>query len=454
MKLRPFLADTIAARFAMAVLATAGATLLLIGLFVAFGGVWAKRPLDADALSREAVAIARMIAATPPPQRQTLATAAASRDIRIHWYGPASRAAAVLQAARRHRSDLELDEIGRETGALSVAAGPGEDIAAVAPTPELSRRSEAEYLAVQLDDQSWLVFIAVRRTWGLTMAARMALWLVFLALSAPVVSVLAARRLSRPVGRLAEAARLFGENPAAPPLAKTGPIELRQMIATFNSMQARIQRFVSERTLMLAAISHDLRTPLTRIRLRGEFIEDLAQQQRLFRDVDEMQAMIDGALAYFRDDAKAEQMTTFDLAGLFATLQDDFADQGVEIAYTGPSRLAYRGRPFALKRALSNLIENAVRHATPPTIALSVTPTQAVIEVCDRGPGIPSEARDRVFAPYYRLDKSRSRATGGIGLGLTVAQGVVREHGGDLVLSETAGGGLTAHIVLPLRDQP
>jgi signal transduction histidine kinase len=195
---------------------------------------------------------------------------------------------------------------------------------------------------------------------------------------------------------------------------------------------------------------HDLRTPLTRMRLRGEFIADEAEQERLFRDVDEMQTMVDGALAFFRDDAVEEAVTTFDLPGVIRTIANDYTDQGIDIAHAGPSRAVYRGRPFALKRAFTNLIDNAIKYATPPQIELCREEHAFVIRVCDRGPGIPADALDRVFTPYFRLDKSRNRATGGVGLGLIVAQAIVRGHGGEIILENRLGGGLEARVTLPV----
>src|SRR6202790_509098 len=252
-------------------------------------------------------------------------------------------------------------------------------------------------LAVQLHDGSWLVFSVTKRTWGMPWATRWAIWLCFLAVSITIVTAFAARQFSRPIEQLASAVRQFGLHPQAPPIAEAGPRELRQVIRTFNEMQAQIQKFVSYRTMMLAAISHDLRTPLTRMRLRGELIEDAEQQARLFRDVDEMQTMVDGALAFFRDDAVTEPTTPFDLAKVLLTLTNDYADQRVEIPYSGPAHAGYKGRPFALKRAVTNLVENAIKYATTPEIELERAANELVLWVRDRGPGIPDKGLGDVF---------------------------------------------------------
>jgi signal transduction histidine kinase len=304
-------------------------------------------------------------------------------------------------------------------------------------------------LGVRLQDHSWVVFGTPKRIWGMPAYARWIVRLLFLAVSLTVFTAISGRRLAAPIKRLAAAVREFGVNPRAPPIPESGPLEVRQVVKTFNEMQAQIQKFVAHRTMMLAAISHDLRTPLTRMRLRGEFIEDPEQQARLFRDVDDMQAMIDGALAFFRDDAVGEPSTTFDLPQVLLTIVNDYADQKIEIRYLGSAHTVYQGRPFALKRAFTNLIENAIKYATPPELELLCEPQAVVVVVRDRGPGIPDTLLKEVFLPYYRVEKSRNRNTGGVGLGLTVASAIVHGHGGEIVLSNSPGGGLEARVVLP-----
>jgi signal transduction histidine kinase len=153
----------------------------------------------------------------------------------------------------------------------------------------------------------------------------------------------------------------------------------------------------------------------------------------------------------FRDDAIAEATTTFDLSHVLLTIANDCADQKVDVAYTGPAHAVYHGRPFALKRAVSNLVENAIKYGTPPEIELFCEDTGFVLLVRDRGPGIPHDALENVFRPYYRLDRSRNRATGGVGLGLTVAQAIIHGHGGEITLTNRPEGGVEARVTLPLR---
>ncbi|WP_044560879.1 ATP-binding protein [Azospirillum sp. B4] len=443
--------DTIARRFALTIMAAVTSAAVLSALVVSMAGAWLQAPANDAGLVLAAISITHAIEAAPPELRPTLATAASTRIYNVEWH-PADDAMATLL-----RQGSGLDDFHPVEGAWlndltfrSFVFWTSEaDPAAALLRHDFSTDPRSRFLAVRLKDESWLIYAHLDRSRDTIRAVRVGITLVLLLLSAAAVSLIAARQLSRPIERIAAAAREFGTNPQAPPIAESGPRELRGVIRAFNGMQGQIQKFVGYRTAMLAAISHDLRTPLTRMRLRGEFVEDADQQARLFRDVDEMQAMVDGALAFFRDDADEEAVTAFDLAGLLTTIADEYADQGVTVAYEGPAHAVYRGRPFALKRALTNLVENAVKHATPPRVTLAGADASVVITVRDDGPGIPEDALEQVFSPFFRLDRSRNRVTGGVGLGLTAALAIVRGHGGDITLANRREGGLDARVVLP-----
>jgi signal transduction histidine kinase len=454
MKFSSWLSDTVARRFAVTEVLAVAVTLALVVLFKTFGGVWSHDSLEQSGLLNEAANIVSMIEAAPPPTRQALAAAASTGVFLAGWYPAPSRASASLEAASRNDDQNIQKTISAHVKRAAVVLRP-DRAGSVPPGIDYDRsRPLVPYmLAVQLNDGSWLVFSVPQRTWGMPWVDRWAIWLCFLAVSITTVAYFSARQFSKPIERLAAAVRQFGLNPQAPPIAETGPRELREVVKTFNAMQAQIQKFVAYRTMMLAAISHDLRTPLTRMRLRGEFIEDQEQQARLFRDVDEMQNMVDEALAFFRDDATCEETTSFDLPHVLLTVANDYSDQDIEIGYVGPSHAVYRGRPFALKRAFTNLIDNAAKYAKNPEIELSCEETALIVAIRDRGPGIPPDALDSVFRPYYRVDKSRNRATGGVGLGLTVAQAIVQGHGGEIILRNRPEGGLEARIVLPVAAQ-
>jgi signal transduction histidine kinase len=207
---------------------------------------------------------------------------------------------------------------------------------------------------------------------------------------------------------------------------------------------------------MLAAIGHDLRTPITRLRLRAEFMEDDEQRRKMLNDLAEMEAMITATLAFARDDSATEPTVALDLAALCRTVLDEAADARPElaeaIAYEGPERLTVQARPVAMKRALANLVGNALAYGNAARLRLvpPATPRGMLrLEVEDDGPGIPPEALDAVFQPFRRLEASRNRETGGTGLGLPIARNILRAHGGDVVLRNRPGGGLLAVATLP-----
>ena len=448
-----WLTDTIARRFVLTEILLVGVTLAMAFLLNRVGGFWAEEPLERSPLLRDVVVTARLLDAVPPSQRPSLASAAAtSGSIRAYWFGADSPVVAFLQA-QRNSEEPGAQHLGaalqHKTIVLQVASS--RDLPGGLPLDPVGL--SGWLLAVRLHDGSWTVFTTPVRMWGAPVGARWLMWIFFLTTSIALITALAAKQFAHPIEKLAAAVREFGVNPQSSPLEESGPRELRQVVRTFNEMQAQIQRFLSDRTLMLAAISHDLRTPLTRIRLRGELIDDAEQQARHFRDVDEMQAMVDGALAFFRYNAVTETTTHFDLPQMLMTIVNDYADRQIELRYDGPARAVYKGRPLALKRAVTNLVENAIKYATPPTLELLQEARTYVLVVRDRGPGIPEHALQSVFLPYYRVEKSRNRNTGGVGLGLTVVQAIVQGHGGAVTLKNLPTGGLEARVLLPLTSE-
>jgi signal transduction histidine kinase len=443
--------DTIARRFALTVVLSLLATVALYGLFATFAGVLAQPSAEESGLKERVDDAIRIIEAAPAETRSLLAAAAGSSSYGVAWYPARSEAGLALADAADVEDYTEAvstswNEAGR-TLLLFRSHDPASSIPALGYDRTL--HPNAYFLAVRLTDQSWLVVTALTRTWGLGRPIQFGVRLACMILAISIVSAIATRQLARPIKQFGEAVRRFGNDPQARPIAEAGPQELRDAMIAFNGMQAQIQKFIADRTTMLAAISHDLRTPLTRMRLRGEFIDDEEQQAQLFRDVDEMQAMVDSALAFFRDDAQAEAATSFDFPELLRIIADEYGDQGIEIDYSGPARQAFHGQPFALKRAFTNLIENALKYGSPPEIELFHRDDATMVAIRDRGPGIAPDALERVFDPFYRLDRSRNRSTGGVGLGLTAARAVIRGHGGDIVLSNRSVGGLEALVTFP-----
>lgn len=304
--------------------------------------------------------------------------------------------------------------------------------------------------SLALSDGTWLnfgtPFEAVRPVW----ATRFFPVIAVVTVVALAVSVWAVRRAARPLTTLAGAAERLGLDVDAPALAESGPREVRTASRAFNTMQRRLQRFVRDRTQMLAAISHDLRTPITRMRLRAEFVEEPVQREKMLADLAEMEAMIAATLAFARDDPARERPQPLDLGALLAAVCADAADAGADARYSGPQRLPFTGRAAALKRAFANLVDNAVTYGGSARVAASAERGSVTVIVDDDGPGLANADRERVFEPFVRGEASRSRETGGVGLGLAVVRAAVRAHGGDVVLANRPGGGLRATVTLPV----
>jgi signal transduction histidine kinase len=258
-----------------------------------------------------------------------------------------------------------------------------------------------------------------------------------------------ARGAARSLGQFSAAADAVGRSVDAPLLPESGPREVRLAAKAFNRMQERLKRFVNDRTQMLAAISHDLRTPLTRLRLRAEFVDDDAQRGKMLGDIAEMEAMIAATLAFARDDAVREPRSPQDLDQLLDQLASDLCDGGYPVQYEPTAPVVVSCSPGSLRRALANLAENAVKYGGVARLMLERAGDLVTILIEDDGPGIASEMAEQVFQPFFRLEGSRNRDTGGVGLGLSVARTIIRGHGGDVALSNRPEGGLRVTVTLP-----
>ena len=272
--------------------------------------------------------------------------------------------------------------------------------------------------------------------------------LVTLAIVVGVV-MLAVRQATRPLQNLAQAADALGRDLDAAPLAERGPSETRQAAQAFNRMQARIKRLIDERSRALAAVSHDLRTPLTRLRLRTELIADDTLREQMEADLDAMASMLDSTLDYLRGLHDSETPRLIDIDALAQSLVDDCAVLGKVIACDGRAVAPYRGRLSALRRALQNLVDNAIKYGHGARLRIADSASELHLVVEDDGPGIPEAELARVGEPYYRPDASRSHSTGGVGLGLSIVNDIAHLHGGRLLLANRPGGGFCATLVLP-----
>ncbi len=394
----------------------------------------------------ETLKIATGIANQLPSAAHGEAPKIAAGDMRAGWFADDDRAEAAIDRAwfsrrveRRLRRALAPEGVGAVT--VGRIEGSDRDFPELGPNPLAAR--------IELGDGSWLRFAAVDPGGKPYRLLALALAVLVAAAGLTGLAVWVSRRVTAPLGRFSAAAERLGAGDDDAALAADGPAEIERTAQAFNRMQERIRRFVDDRTLMLAAISHDLRTSLTRLKLRTEFIDDEEQRRKANADIDEMRTMLAETLAFARDDALAEATTRVDLAGLLRSLCDEIRDTGREARFDGPDRFPFACRPVALRRAFGNLIGNAATYGREAAVALAADDREIVVAVADRGPGIPAAMRERAFAPFFRLEGSRSRETGGAGLGLAVARNIVRHHGGDVTLEDRPGGGLTARVALP-----
>lgn len=278
---------------------------------------------------------------------------------------------------------------------------------------------------------------------------------IFLLIVFIILAIWVIGRVYIPASEFSEAVTRFGVDVNAPPVALQGSEEIQSIIVAFNQMQDRVRRLVEDRTQMLAAISHDLRTPITRLQLRIECLEGTPHYKKARKDLEEMDSMINSILSFARDHVRSEQMEMFDFAALLESVCNDLQDTGMDVCYeSNTERLPFFGRMIALKRAMTNLIENAVKYGDKAEVTLSRQAHRVQIKIIDHGPGIAESERHKVFAPFYRVDPSRTPEKSGTGLGMAVARDIIRAHGGDILLNNGEERGLIVLITLPLEFKP
>ncbi|MEO3388875.1 ATP-binding protein [Mesorhizobium sp. CAU 1741] len=424
-------------------------------------------------ISSRAAAVSRLVETVPPDLRQDLIRISSTESSRF-WVSDASPVTLetwVRQAFGQF--EIPLAELLAAAGGSSAAGLPEEShlpagadqqyfLSGATWTMPAHDHSELPILAQHLDFAKMngagvLVPLGDGRVLNAAYYKTISpsIWRTHLPLSLTLAAIIVAlagfltvRRIASPLRRLIEAADTLGRGEAVSPLLERGPEDIRRTTVAFNRMQERIHRFVADQTRMLAAIGHDLRTPLTTLRLRAELVEDSELQARMLDTIDEIQVMTDSALALARQEASTEPTRTIDLTALVESVCDDLADIGQPVRFRPSARITYRCRPDALRRVIRNLIENAVRYAGGADVSLVTEASSVRVLVEDDGPGIPIDSVEDVFAPFFRLEGSRSRETGGSGLGLSIARAIARQHGGDIILLPRAPG-LSAAVVLP-----
>ncbi len=334
------------------------------------------------------------------------------------------------------------------------AANPGQS-GPGAFGPGMHRYARVSFVVqARLQDGALVTFDSRQASESVNWPYRLLLSLLVLLAVVFAVTLVAVRWVTRPLKTLAEAAQNLGDDIDRPPLEEQGPLEVRGAARAFNTMQRKLVKFISDRTRIFAAMSHDLKTPITRLRLRAELLDAPELRAKFEKDLQEMEAMVSGALDFMRGLDPQEPAQLLDVMALLESLQADAREVGGQVAIEGATHVPYRGHPQTLKRCLGNLIDNAVKYGNSATIVVADSVEQLRICVRDEGPGIPEAEFERVFEPFHRLEGSRNRGTGGSGLGLTIARNIAQAHGGDLALRNRPEGGLEAVLTLPRTLKP
>ncbi len=437
-------------------------------IVVAHGRENTARMLEFFRLAQRVSSVTRALATADPDSRADLARALSDSTLSVA-VGPVRLATAsipdneemaelqdILEArlADVGISDVHVErrnELTRETpeAASPPTSDPG-PIETVLSDLELEVDKTGAYVAsIALSDGQWLNFTVWLAPRGLLWTPTTIAFAALIILVVLAACLFIVRYLSAPFRMLGEAAERIGNDLNAPGLPERGPRELRAAAHALNAMQNRLQRVVADRDQLVAAIAHDLRTPITRLKLRADMIADGAQRERLIADVDEIAGMTQSILAFASNAARPEKRETLDLISMLETLSSDLPAATLTLPPDCPPRIAYFGEPIGLRRCVGNLIENAIKYGGVARITLSIDAKSVVIRVEDDGPGIPEAELDAVFAPFRRLETSRSRETGGTGLGLTIARTIARAHGGDIRLTNLPKG-LRAELILPV----
>ena len=392
----------------------------------------------ADQVASRLATAAQAMTGTARPERDDRAHALSSPELVLHW-GDHAAIEAPVNAAALPNFRRRLRELAPGLGGVAVQFGLAGDMGAQAMLSG----------SVQLMDGTFLNFTSTLAGDILPGPVHSTLLSnTLMAGGVVAVASLLLRSLIRPLRRLALAADAIGRGPEVA-VAETGPEEVRQVAQAFNGMQARIHRLMLDRTQALAAVSHDLRTPITRLRLRAGFLADPEMQAAMDADLEEMEGMIEATLAYLRGEAETEPKQVVDVAALLSTLTDNVCDAGGVATYAGPNHIALPLHPSAVRRAFANLVNNAVTYGGGAQVTAARSGAGVFVRVEDRGPGIPVVDLDRVFEPFQRLEQSRNRGTGGVGLGLAIARQAIGNEGGTVRLSNRKGGGLSAEVFLP-----
>jgi signal transduction histidine kinase len=397
------------------------------------------REEEARRTSEHIVVVARMLESEEPERRSRIVEFSSTEHFKLGWFRqpiePGERSDALTQMHRQ----MVLWEPSLSGKQLRLHLGSADDATEVIGS-------------LQLSDGSWLHFRAQDLVGDWPLKVRRVFMASLPMIALVLIALLTLRLILRPLGLLADAVTRVGYGNSTV-LEEQGPAEFRRLIRAYNDMQGRIVAMIKDRTEALAAVGHDLRTPLARLRLSVDGVAEAQTRDSLINDLNEMELMLDSLLTYFRGDDHPEKPCLVDLAVLVATVVDDLQDRGYDITYQGPEHCDAKLRLVEFKRALSNLTNNAVQYGNRAWVRLLVDDRELLIRVEDDGPGIPEADMQRVLEPFQRLDPARQRNTSGVGLGIPIALRAVADAGGKLTLSNRREGGLCAQISLP-REAP
>jgi two-component system, OmpR family, sensor kinase len=393
-------------------------------------------------LADRLLTIKRAVMRVVPAEREPVAHELSGGPIEAHWSRTDHAVAGGPGSAEWEGLRAKLTELAPELSANQIIIGANRKLES---DPHLA------LISLQLPDDSWVNVSVFSRLTPPTSSHGTVLSTSLMALGVIGLSILLVRWMTLPLQTFADAAQRLYRSADQARVPEDGPREVRELASAFNEMQARIKRLIDDRTQALAAVSHDLKTPLTRLRLKSEGLKDKALATSIRGDLAEMEEMLDQTLAYLGGDRTDEALRPLDLAALVHTLADEASDGGADVSVAGAGRLTIDGRPLALRRALGNLLANAVKYGERARVVVESQPDAAIVTIDDDGPGIPESDIERAFQPFQRLEQSRSKETGGFGLGLTIARTIIDSHGGSLTLSNRPEGGLTATVALPVK---
>lgn len=411
-----------------------------------------QRALVAEAeLSNEArladrlLAIKRSVWRADPAERETVAHDMSGGAIEAHW----SR---TEFAVRGSAASGPWDGLGEHL--VKLAPELGQDGLVIGASSGKEQDPHLAVISMRLPDQSWVNVSLLSWSPRPPDIHGTLLSTSLMAAGALVIAILLVRSQTKPLSTFVKAAERIAHVRGVEPVSEDGPKEVRALATAFNDMQRRITQLIDDRTHALAAVSHDLKTPITRLRFRAEDVADPTLRAAVAADLDEMERMIDQTLSYLKEERGDEEVKPVDLVTILETITDDVADAGGEARLDGSAAAIVPGRRLALKRAFGNLIGNAVKFGSRAHTRIEDGANQVRVTIADNGPGISLKDRPRVLQPFVRLEPSRNTETGGFGLGLAIADTVIRGHGGRLELDNGLNGGLVVTVTLPKRQPP